>query len=166
VSGQLFLSAAGIWPSTTNGCAANKKVELGTNDVDIFVLAFDPTSAEYAQGSIAMPSDWDGGTVTAVFYWTHAATDTNFGVVWGCQGRSYANDEALDQAFGDAVEVADTGGTTDDLYISAATEAITIAGATASEFVQFRVYRDPTDESDTMAIDARLLGVMINYTRS
>lgn len=141
-------------------------MELGTNDVDIYVLAFDPTSAEYAQVAVAMPSDWDGGTVTAVFYWLHGATDTNFGVVWGCQGRSYANDEALDQAFGTAQEVADTGGTTNDLYISPATSAITIAGATASEYVQFRVYRDPTDESDDMAIDARLLGVMIAFTRS
>jgi len=113
-----------------------------------------------------MPSDWDGGTVTAVFYWTHAATDTNFGVVWGCQGRSYQNDEALDQAFGGAEEVADAGGTTNDLYISSATGAITIAGAGASELVQFRIYRDPTDGSDTMAIDARLLGVMISFGRS
>ena len=165
-SGQIFLSAAGMWPSTTNGCAANTQVELTTNDVDIYVLDFDATSAEYAQATLAMPSDWNASTVTVTFYWTHAATTTNFGVVWGCQARSYANDEALDQAFGTAQEIADTGGTTNDLYISSATSAITITGATASELVQFRVYREATDGSDTMAIDARLLGAMITFGRT
>jgi len=165
-SGQIFLSAVGMWPSTTNGCSTNTQVELGTNDVDIYVLDFDAASEEYAQATLAMPSDWDASTVTAVFYWTHAATTTNFGVVWGCQGRSYANSDALDQAFGTAQEIADTGGTTNDLFISSATSAITIAGATASELVQFRVYRDPTDGSDTMAIDARLIGAMITFGRA
>ena len=165
-SGQLFLSAAGMWPSTTNGCAANTQVELGTNDVDVYVLDFDATTQEYAQATLVMPSDWNAGTIMATFYWTHAATTTNFGVVWGCQGRSYANSDALDQALGTAQEIADTGGTTNDLYISSATSAITITGAAASELVQFRVYREATDGSDTMAIDARLLGVMISFTRT
>jgi hypothetical protein len=35
----------------------------------------------------------------------------------------------------------------------------------ASELVQFRVSRDPTSGSDTLAQTARLLGVMITYTR-
>jgi hypothetical protein len=113
-----------------------------------------------------MPSDWNAGTVTAVFYWMHPATTTNFGVMWQIAGRSYADDDALDQAMGTLQEVSDTGGTTTDLYVTAATPAITIIGAGASELVQFRVNRDPVDAADTLAVDAKLLGVMITYTRS
>jgi hypothetical protein len=63
-------------------------------------------------------------------------------------------------------EVTDTGGTTSDLYISDATPAITITGATASELVQFRVNRDPDDAADNLAVDAKLLGVMVTFTRT
>jgi hypothetical protein len=155
-----------MWPTTTAGCAANAKEELATKDVNVYLIAFDAASQEYAECTFAMPSDWDAGTITAVFYWKHPATDTNFGVVWNLAGRSYANDDALDQAMGTAQQVADTGGTTADLYITAATPAITITGATASELVQVKVSRVVGDGSDTMAVDAHLLGVMINYTRA
>jgi len=165
-AGQLFLSAAGMWPSVTNGSSENTQIELVTNDINIYVLDFDASTQEYANATVVMPSDWNAGTVEAMFYWTHGATTTNFGVVWGIQGRSYANNEALDQAFGTAQEISDVGGTTNNIYVSASTTAITLAGATASELVQFRIYRDPTDEADTMAIDARLIGVMITFTRT
>lgn len=165
-SGQLFLSAAGMWPSTTAGSAANTKSELSTNKVNLYTLDFDATTQEYAEAVLAMPSDWDAGTITAQFYWMHPATVTNFGVRWGIQGRSYADDDALDQAAGTAQEVTDTGGTTSDLYISVATSAITITGATAGELVRFRVYRDPANGADNMAVDAKLLGVMVNFGRT
>jgi hypothetical protein len=156
-----------MWPSTTNGAQANTKLELGTNDVDVYHLAFDPTTQEFAQATVAMPTDWNAGTVTAVFYWMHPATTTNFGVVWQLEGRAFANDDALDQAWGTLQEIADTGGTTSDLYISGATPAITLAGSPAAgQLVQFRIGRQPADGSDTMAVDAFLLGVMINYTRT
>lgn len=111
-----------------------------------------------------MPSDYNGGTVTAVFYWT-ATTGT--GVVnWAIQGRAYGDDDALDQAQGTAVPVSDTLITANDVHISAATAAITLAGTpAASEFVQFRVYRD-TGATDTLTGDARLLGVRITFTRA
>ena len=165
-AGQIYLSAAGMWPSTTSGCATNTKTELSTNKVNIYTLDFDTTTQEYAEVTVVMPSDWDAGTITAVFYWTHGATDTNFGVTWELGGRSYANSDALDQAMGTIQEIVDTGGTTGDLYITSATPSITITGATASEMVQFRVGRQVADAGDTLAIDAKLIGVMINYTRS
>lgn len=165
-AGQIFLSAAGMWPSTTSGCALNSKTELSTNKVNLYTLDFDASTIEYAECSVVMPSDWNAGTVTAKFYWMHDSTTTNFKVAWAIQGRSYADTDALDQAMGTAIQTNDTGGTTNALYISPQTAAITITGAGASELVQFRVYRVATDgTNDTLAIDAKLLGVMINFTR-
>jgi type II secretory pathway pseudopilin PulG len=143
------------------------QVEMATNKQSVYYLAFDAVTTEYSQVSFVMPSDYDAGTITATFYWTHPATTTNFGVTWQCQGYSYGNDDALDAVWGTAQSVSDTGGTTSDVYISSATSAITLGGTpAASEYVIIRINRLPTDGSDTMAVDAYLLGVTLTYTRS
>lgn len=157
-----------MWPSTTNGAATNTKVDFGTNDQDLFVLDFaDGATKLYAQATVVMPSDWDGGTVTARFYWTANTTSTN-PVLWGCAARSYGDLETIDQAWGTEQTVQDAlAGTANQVAISAATSAITIAGTPAAgELVQFRVSRDPTSASDTLAATARLLAVLITFTRA
>lgn len=167
-AGQLFLSGAGMWPSTTNGAAANAKVESATNKQNVYVLDFaDGATKLFAEATVAMPSDWDGGTVTAEFFWLTNGTGTG-GVVWGCAGRSYGDQETLDQAFGTEQTVTDNGvATANQVLKSSATGAITLGGTPAAgELVQFRVSRDPTNGSDTLAQTARLLGVMISYTRT
>ena len=166
-AGQLFLSGAGMWPSTTSGCATNAKSEMATNKQNYYTLDFDKDAIEYAEGTIAMPSDWDAGVVTAKFHWMHPATTTNFKVAWALQGVSLADDDAGDASWGTAVQVNDIGGTTNDIYVSPASGNITIAGAGASELVQFRVYRVADDATnDTLAVDAKLLGVMVSFVRS
>ena len=114
-----------------------------------------------------MPSDWNGGTVTARFYWTATGTSTN-GVVWALQGRSYADLETIDQAYGTEVAVTDAHSATAlQMQISDATAAITLGGTPAAgELVMFRVSRNVADGGDTLAVDAMLIGVMINYTRA
>jgi hypothetical protein len=163
-AGQLFLSAAGGWPQESSGSSNNAKKEYATNDINLFRLLFDATSQEYAQWTVGMPSDWDAGTITATFFWT--AASGSGGVVWGLQGISYGDSDAIDQAWGTAQEVTDTLLTANDVHISPTSGAITISGAGASELVQFRAYRDPTDGSDTLAVDAELIGVMVAFTRS
>ena len=158
------LSALGGVPSETSGCGAVKQDELATNNHNFFTLDFDATSQEYAEWELTMPDNWDGGTVTATFYWQHAATTVNFGVRWGLQGRSYGDNEAINQAWGTAQEVTDTGGTTTNLYKSDATSAITLAGTPAAgEFVRWRAYRLPSHAGDTMAIDANLKAIKIEH---
>jgi len=112
-----------------------------------------------------MPKSWNAGTVTAMFVWSHASTTTNFGVVWGIQGLALSDNEALDTAFGTAQTVTDTGGTTNNIYRTSTTSAITIGSTPSqSDVVTFQVYRDATNGSDTMAIDARLHGVAVFIT--
>jgi len=131
----------------------------------VYVLAFDKDADEFAQWTVAMPSDWDGGTVTAVFYWTYADGSATETVEFACQGNSYANDEAIDLSWGTKQEVNDAAIAAGDVHISAATSAITLAGTPAAgELVQFRVYRDISE--DDLAGDALLLGVMVTFTRS
>lgn len=160
----IWVPASAMIARTTAGAAAGT-VETTTNKVMIKTLDFDATTQEFAQFAIQMPKSWNEGTIIAQFIWSHAATATNFGVVWALEAVAFNDNDAGDAAFGTAQQVADTGGTTNNIYRTAETAAITVAGSpTAEEWVVFQVKRAPADASDTMAIDARLLGVKIHYT--
>lgn len=166
ISGQqtMWVPAGSMIPNTTNGPSTGT-LETATNDVMISYLAFDATTSESAQFGVQMPKSWDEGTLIAQFIWLHPATVTNFGVVWGLSAVAFANDDALDTAFGTAQKITDTGGTTNDLYISDETAAITVAGTPgAEEYTVFKVTRYPADAGDTMAVDAYLIGVKVHYT--
>lgn len=159
------IMAAGIRPSVSGGSAALAAIVSAANQPDIITLDFDPTTEEYAQFAIPMPKKWNNGTITARFRWSHAATTTNFGVVWGLHAVAVSDDDTIAVAYGTAQIVTDTGGTTNDLYVSAETSAITVAGTPAAgDTVFFRVYRKAADAADTMAIDARLHGVDVFIT--
>jgi hypothetical protein len=164
-TGQLVLMASGGWPSSTSGCRVHNKTEYGTNDVDVYSLDFDNNADEYAQWSVVMPSDWDAGTVTAVPFWTCTGAGAEQTVCFGLQGRSYGNDDALDQAWGTAQTSSDTWIADGDVHKGPATSAITLAGTPAAgELVQFRLFRDVSE--DTLGVDAQFLAWVVTFTRA
>jgi hypothetical protein len=160
----IWVPAGAMTARTTNG-AGSGTVETSTNRVMLKSMDFDTTTQEFAQFAIQMPKGWNEGTLVCQFVWSHPATTTNFGVVWAIEAVAFADDDAADTAFGTAVTATDTGGTTNDIYISPETAAMTVAGSPgAEEWVVFQVKRNVSDGSDNMAVDARLLGVKVHYT--
>lgn len=156
--------AGAMLAATTNG-AASGKVETSSNKVMLNSLDFDAATIESAQFAIPMPKQWNEGTVTFQVVWKHAATSGSFGVVWGLSGVAVSDDDAADVAFGTEVTVTDTGGTTNDVYISAESGAVTIAGTPqAGDLVFFRLRRVASDGADTLAIDAGLLAINLFIT--
>jgi hypothetical protein len=169
VAAQIFLSAAGMAPQETNGCAPLAITSMGTNKQAIRTLNFDKDAVEYAQSvDFCMPSDWDGGTFTYKVLWSHAVTTTNFKVAYAIDAICYADGDALDAAWGTAVQVNDEGGTTNDKYITLASTAVTPSGTRAAGAPTIiRVQRVATDgTNDTLAVDAKLIGILITYTRA
>lgn len=162
---SVWVCAGAMTPSATGGCATLATIASAANQPDIQTLDFDASTQEYAQFSLRMPPSWDEGTITFRAVWSHAATTTNFGVAWDLQAVAVSNDDAIAVNFGTAVVVTDTGGTTDDLYITDASDPITVGGTPqAGDVVFFRVSRVTGNGSDTMAVDARLAGVVVNIT--
>lgn len=160
----IWIPASAMYSRTTNG-AASGTIETSTNKVMLRTLDFDTSTQEFAQFNIQMPKSWNRSTLICQFVWTHPTTTTNFGVVWAIEAVAFANDDAADTAFGTAVQVSDTGGTANDIYITDETSALTVSGSPGNEeWVVFQIKRVPEDGSDTMAVDARLLGVKIHYT--
>jgi len=165
-STEIVLSGAGGWSSITSGATGPNKQELATNKVNIQTLDFaDSASKLFAEWTVVMPSNYNGGTVTAIFLWTANSVSTN-SVVWGLQGRAYGDDITIDQAMGTAQEVTDANtATANQIHISAASAAITLAGAPAAgQMVQFRAYRDSANGSDTLAATALLVAIKVTYT--
>lgn len=161
---SIWIPASAITPRATSGPGVSV-TEMITNKNCYVSLDFDTATAEYAQFCIRMPKSWNEGSITAQFVWSHPTASTNYGVVWALQGVAISNDDAGDVAFGTIQEIADTGGTTNDIYISDTTAAITIGGTPQPEdLVVFQVYRDVAHGSDTMATDARLHGITVKYT--
>lgn len=158
----IYVPANAMFPATTNGCAALAQYESTTNKNNMKYLAFDSSSDEYAHFSIPSPSNWDAGTVTAKFYWTTESGSAAETVEFAIQGVATANDDTLDVAYGTKQEASDTWSADNDLHISPATSAMTIAGSpTAGEWLDFRIYRDVSE--DDLGGDAWLLGVRIEF---
>jgi len=158
---DVWVHASGMWESTTGGCTALTKLELAT-DQDIQTLDFDGASITAAQFEVAFPKNWDAGTITATFYWSSTAADTD-DVDWRLSGVSIADNELLTSAYGSAITVTDAhNGAANEKNISDTTTAITIAGAGKSEFLRFLVERDGA--SDTMTEPARLHGIMLHIS--
>lgn len=161
----VYVAAGSMYPSVSGGCATLARIGTVANQPDIASLDFDATTQEFAQFALAMPKSWNEGTVTFKPIWSHAATATNFGAVFQLQGVAVSNDDPIAVAYGTAQTSADTGGTTDDLYVGPESSAITIAGTPAAEdTVFFRLARNPADGGDTLAIDARLMGIVLYIT--
>lgn len=163
-STNLWIAASQWIPRTTTGVGVDS-TETTTNRQNFDQLLFDAATDEFAQALVVMPTNYNAGQVTARFYWT--ATTGSGAVVWGLQGLAYSDDDALDTATGTAQTVTDTLLAANDMMISGATSAVTIGGTPgANKAVQFQIYRDADAGGDTLAVDARLLGVEISYTSS
>ncbi len=162
---ELYALPGDLRPSSSSGCAVAATLAMGAGKPDIVTLDFDPAAQEYAEFSVPMPGAWNLATVTAQYLWSHAATATNFGVVWSLQAVAFGDGDSLSVAFGTAIEQADTGGAADTLYLSPETPAITIAGTPAKrDMAYLRVSRVATHGSDTLAVDARLHAVRLYIT--
>jgi hypothetical protein len=135
-----------------------------TNKQNTQTLDFIQAAKKYAQWTAYLPANYTAATtITATFIWAADSASTN-SVVWGCQARSYADSDAIDQAFGAAVEVTDANNAQNDVNISDATGAITIANSPApGHMIQFQVYRLGSG-ADNLAATAKLLQVIITYT--
>ena len=162
---SIWIPAAAITPTQSNGCASRTQVETTSGRPDMDVLDFDASSDEHAQFSVAFPKQWDLGTVTYQAFWTTTAADTD-GVAFALQGVSVSNDETIDVVYGTAIVVTDdNGGAAEDCMVTAESSAITIAGTPVDDdLCYFRFFRDVSDANDDMTEDARLIGVKLFYT--
>ncbi len=158
----VWIPAVAMTARTTNGAAAGT-TELATNDVMLPTLDFDTTTEEGAGFWIGFPKSWNESTVTFEAYWT--AASGSGGVAFGLAAYAFSNDDAMDTAVSGQQIVTDTLITANDLHVSAASSAITIGGTPAEgDLVYFEITREVADGSDTLGVDAKLIGIKLLFT--
>jgi hypothetical protein len=159
---DLFIPASAMWPRVTSGCSVLTQYEMTTSLFNVQGLEFSNTVQQFAQFQVVLPRKWNNSTITAVVYWKPLSSGTG-DVQWGISAGAYSNDDALTVALGTAQTVDDTFIATDDLHVTSATSAITVAGTPAdADFLAIQVSRNPG--SDTLDVNAVLLGVSIRIT--
>lgn len=158
----IWIPAASMIARTTNG-AASGLTELATNDIMLKTLDFDTTTEEGAGFWVAMPKSWNESTVVFKAFWT--AASGSGGVAFGLAARAHSNDDAMDQAVSGQQIVTDTLITANDMHITSESSAITIGGTPAEgDVVYFEVTREVGNASDTLAVDAKLIGLHLYIT--
>jgi hypothetical protein len=160
-------TAAPMWDLPTANAPAIACV-TGSNTQKA-VADFDQTTDESMQMTLMLPTDWTGN-VDVAYKWLSTVTSGN--VAWCTELICVADAETDDPAFpgqgsGNCVSDA-TKGTTNQTN-DAADTAITATGCAAGELMHIRVSRDPNETgtvSDTLAGDARLIGVELTLRRA
>jgi hypothetical protein len=163
----IWVPAAAMQPTVSNGCAALANVETVAGQPDQHVLAYDTAADEHAQFEISFPKSWNEGTITFKVFYTHQGGQTGGldGVAWALQGVALSDSDPFATAYGTAVVVTADNVTGDDLFITATSTAITIAGTPAEgDMTVFRMFRDVSDAADDLDIDAQLVGIQIFFT--
>lgn len=158
----LWIPAAAMTARTTNG-AASGTTELATNDIMLRSFDFDTTTEEGVGFMIAMPKSWNESTVTFRAFWT--AASGSGGVAWGLAAYALSDDDAMDTAVSGQQIVTDTLITANDMHITSESSAITIGGSPAEgDVVYFEITREVGDAADTIAADAKLIGIHLYIT--
>ena len=162
----IWITAAAMRPTVSNGCAALAALETTAGRPDIVYLAFDQTSDEHAQFGVMLPKRYNGGTITFQASWSQNVGAVTTGVAWGLQGVAAADNETIDVAYGTPVVVTDDAqGAVEETYITDESAAVTIAGTpTGAKMLFFRIFRDVSDANDDLAGDAWLIGIKVFFT--
>lgn len=159
----IVLTASGGIGATTSGADA-QQIETTTNKVNYYVLDFDATTAEYATWQFSVPDSYTGTTVTAKLYWQANATTGS--AVWKIESIGLGDTNAMDSGWGTAVSVTDgASSSANALLVTTETSALT-TGWSAGGLGMVRVTRDAANASDTLAVDARLIAVRLEWTAS
>jgi hypothetical protein len=153
----LYFDAAEFIPRTTNGCGISSE-ETATSRINRDLLTFDPGAIEYAQKGFAWPVGW--ATATATFFWK--ASSGTGSCVWAARMRIFSDGDAEDQAMGTAQSVTDAAASANTHRQTSATAAITPGGTvTSGRHCILEVYRDATNGSDDLGVDALLIGIVL-----
>lgn len=142
-------------------CVTGSNTQFGVMDFA------DGANTLSAQWHIKLPSDWvtaTGFAVDAKFVWFTSATTNS--VVWQIATICVADAETSDPAFNTASTVTDAAKGTTLQQNDATITTVTVTGCAAGELMYVRVFRDPTNGSDTLAATARLVGLELTYRRA
>ena len=163
----IFLSGAGGYAAkTTPDAGFTSGLEIGSAKIDVKGVNFNTNAAalSYHVWAVRMPTNYDGGNMTAKFRWTSDTAGAADDVRWQIQAMGVRDTDLIDHAYCAAVGVTDTVVAQYADHETSATGNIAPGGhPTAGNLMFFKVGRD-FQNGDTSAANAILIGVTVIYT--
>ncbi len=164
---SVFLPAGSAAPSTTSPCGVAVRTIQATNQVVMDVLPFAASPDQFAEWAFDMPTNWDGGAITAQCYFTipSGTLTLNSTVIFQIAGLAFGDGETMNGTMGTAQSAIYTLSNTThltDMLFTNETSLIDIGGTPAGgKYVVIRVNRDA---HGTFTGIAHLIAVKIFYT--
>lgn len=151
-AGSLALNAASA-DSPVPDCAIS-----GTSGGVLYGVAKFADDATYSlQGSLVLPSSLS--SAAAKFIWRTSVTNTGLNAVWQLQTACVADNESDDPSWNTAQTVTTAAKSAANRLILSTISSVTLTGCAAGETMFWRVSRDPTHASDTLAATAELKSI-------
>jgi len=128
----------------------------GTN-FTYMTLDFDQSTAEKCYFIAPLVQAYGGGNISAKIYWTASATGN---VVWGIKYLGRVDDEVLDSALSSQSTVTDSVTAANDLMV--ATVTLSSPSLAGGDLLILELSRVAGDAGDTLAADAKFLGMALD----
>ena len=150
--------------STAGGVKADKEYHA-TDSGTLRESKYDKATKKYMDFVTVMPEQWDLGNLKVKFYWV-ATGGGRDRVKWGIQCRGLEDGASMTTGFGTAVAVIDNSLGNELLQISPSSGVLGTGSGTRlnDSLLLFRVFRDAGDGTDDFDADARLVGILVEYT--
>jgi hypothetical protein len=157
-------TAGSFWDiHTSQGPTAN--CLTGTNTQE-GTLDFADSGTFCAYFSLRLPSTYNSsGTTSAIVDWLTSIADNTKSAVWRLSTTCVADGESLDPSFNTANTVTSAANATANRKVSATISPVTMTGCSASEWLQLKFCRDPSDGSDNLGGTARALDLELTIPR-
>lgn len=151
------VDASQMIPRTANGVSL-ATTEYATNKQVFDYIGFDFTTQQTATFDVVTPTGWTGSTVAFIPIWTAASSSGTLELEFSA--RVYADDDAIDQAYGTAQSSTDTLLAANDIHYGPQTDAVTPAGTVAAQrLMTVQIARDVA--TDTLGAIALLKKVLV-----
>lgn len=128
---------------------------------DFYTLDFDAATDEVAYLNVFLPPQYSGGQLKLELYWT--ALSGSGAVVWVCDMKCLAHDAVITAASRATQSVTSTLTAANDLQRTEFT--VTPNGAAANTWLQILIRRDADNGSDTLAVDALVIGLNLTQVQ-
>lgn len=145
--------------------APELKSAAGTN-MTVKSLAFDAAAIEAAQWSLAALLGYGSGNLTVKVRW-YADTATSNAVVWGVSIMAVTPGDAQDaetEAWATEATATGSASATAQAIVETSVTVTSLDSLAALDLFRLRLRRLATDGSDTMAGDAQVVGVLVEFS--
>lgn len=156
-------STASLGFSTPTSNPAVAACVTGSNTTFGVAQFADGASTLSVQDRIWLPPDWTGA-IDVDFFWRTSATSGD--VVLQVQTACVADAETGDPSWNTASTVTDTAKGTTLQFNSATITTLTVTGCAAGEEMFWKLLRDPTHGSDSLAATAEVVSVRFTVRRT